>query len=91
MLSSWCDFPSAVPREEIISIFRDKSKRPKGKGKEVADAEGNSSAIQVDSDQLFVGPDHVITIFCIHGLQVPVSTYEYLWVLMGSGSGASYS
>ena len=50
MLSSWCDFPSAVPREEIISIFRDKSKRPKGKGKEVADAEGNASAIQVDSD-----------------------------------------
>jgi hypothetical protein len=50
VLSSWCDFPSAVPREEIISIFRDKSKRPKGKGKEVADAEGNAGAIQVDSD-----------------------------------------
>ena len=33
MLSSWCDFPSTVPQEEIISIFHDKSKRPKGKVK----------------------------------------------------------
>ena len=43
VLSSWCDFPSAIPQEQIISMFRDKSKRPKGKGKEVADAEGNDS------------------------------------------------
>ena len=50
VLRSWCDFPSAVPREEIISIFHDKSKRPKGKGKEVVNVEGNASAIQVDSD-----------------------------------------
>ena len=50
VLSSWCNFPSAIPREQIISIFCDKSERPKGKGKEVADAEGNASAIQVDSD-----------------------------------------
>jgi len=50
VLSSWCDFPSAIPREQIISIFRDKSKRPKGKGKEVVDAEGSAGAIQVDLD-----------------------------------------
>ena len=50
VLSSWCDCPSAIPREQIISIFRDKSKRPKGKGKEVVDAEGSAGAIQVDLD-----------------------------------------
>jgi hypothetical protein len=50
VLSSWCDFPSAIPREQIISIFRDKSKRPKGKGKEVVNAEGSAGAIQVDLD-----------------------------------------
>lgn len=37
VLSSWCDFPIAIPRDEIISVFRDKSRRPKGgKGKEVS-------------------------------------------------------
>ena len=38
VLSSWCDFPSAIPREEIIATFRDKSKRPKGRGKESVNA-----------------------------------------------------
>lgn len=37
VLSSWCNFPIAIPRDEIISVFRDKSRRPKGgKGKEVS-------------------------------------------------------
>ena len=40
VLSSWCDFPPAIPRDEIIVTFKDKSKRPKGgKGKEVSEAE----------------------------------------------------
>jgi hypothetical protein len=40
VLSSWCDFQPAIPRDEIIATFRDKSKRPKGgKGKEVSEAE----------------------------------------------------
>jgi hypothetical protein len=40
VLSSWCDFPPAIPRDDIVAIFRDKSKRPKGeKGKETAESE----------------------------------------------------
>ena len=50
VLSSWCDFPSAIPREQVISVFRDKSKRPKGKGKEIADTEENIDTIAVDSE-----------------------------------------
>ena len=30
VLGSWCDLPGAVPRDEIIAVFRDKGKRPKG-------------------------------------------------------------
>ena len=44
VLSSWCDFPSAIPHDDIITNFRDKSKRPKGgKGKEIAEREAISS------------------------------------------------
>jgi hypothetical protein len=40
VLSSWCDFPPAIPRDEIIATFRDKNKRPKGeKDKEVSEFE----------------------------------------------------
>ena len=30
VLSAWCKLPGAVPHEEIVAVFRDKSKRPKG-------------------------------------------------------------
>ena len=40
VLSSWCDFPPAIPRDDIVAIFIDKSKRPKGeKGKETVESE----------------------------------------------------
>ncbi|KIM91753.1 hypothetical protein PILCRDRAFT_83832 [Piloderma croceum F 1598] len=40
VLSSWCDFPPAIPHDEIIATFRDKNKRPKGeKDKEVSEFE----------------------------------------------------
>jgi hypothetical protein len=40
VLSSWCHFPPAIPHNDIIANFRDKSKRPKGgKGKEIAGPE----------------------------------------------------
>jgi hypothetical protein len=40
VLSSWCDFPQVIPRDDIITAFRDKSKRPKGgQGKEVSNHE----------------------------------------------------
>jgi hypothetical protein len=29
VLGVWCDLPGAVPRDEIVAIFKDKSKRPK--------------------------------------------------------------
>jgi len=34
VLGSWCDFPGAVPREEIMTVFKDKGKRDKGKEKD---------------------------------------------------------
>ena len=30
VLGAWCTLPGAIPREEILTIFRDKGKRPKG-------------------------------------------------------------
>jgi len=27
VLGSWCEFPGAIPREDIITLFKDKSKR----------------------------------------------------------------
>ena len=36
---SWCDFPGAIPREDIIETFKDKSKRSKGKEKGSVNAE----------------------------------------------------
>ena len=40
VLSSWCNFPQAIPHDDIIAIFRDKNKRPKGgQGKEVSNPE----------------------------------------------------
>ena len=45
MLGSWCDFPSAIPWDDIIISFQDKSKQPKVKGKEVADAEDSTGIV----------------------------------------------
>jgi hypothetical protein len=30
VLGAWCDLPGAVPRDEIIAVFCEKGKRPKG-------------------------------------------------------------
>jgi hypothetical protein len=38
MLGSWCTFPDLIPHNEILSVFKDKSKRSgKGKAKETDD------------------------------------------------------
>jgi hypothetical protein len=29
VLGAWCDLPGAVPRDEIMAVFKDKGKRPK--------------------------------------------------------------
>ena len=34
VLGSWCTFPGAVPRKEIMTTFKEKSKRDKVKDKE---------------------------------------------------------
>jgi hypothetical protein len=39
VIGSWCDFPGAIPREDIIETFKDKSKRSKGKEKGSVNAE----------------------------------------------------
>jgi len=33
VIGSWCDVPGAIPREDIMETFKDKSKRGKGKEK----------------------------------------------------------
>jgi len=38
-----------IPQEHIISVFHDKGKRPKGKGKELANT-GDLEAIEIDED-----------------------------------------
>ena len=30
ILGAWCDLPGAVPQNEIITVFHEKGKRPKG-------------------------------------------------------------
>ena len=35
VLGSWCTFPGAVPCEEIMTTFKEKSKRDKVKDKEM--------------------------------------------------------
>ena len=30
ILGAWCDLPGAVPRDEIIAVFHEKGKQPKG-------------------------------------------------------------
>ena len=36
VLGAWCDLPGAIPRDEIITVFRDKNKRPKGNSSSIA-------------------------------------------------------
>jgi hypothetical protein len=28
VLGAWCDLPGAVPRDEVMAVFKDKDKRP---------------------------------------------------------------
>ncbi|KAJ7110445.1 hypothetical protein C8R44DRAFT_634021, partial [Mycena epipterygia] len=44
VLGSWCNLPGAIPQEEIIALFKEKAKRPRGK-----DAATTDDAIEVDS------------------------------------------
>ena len=30
VLGAWCDLPGAIPREDIMEVFKEKSKWPKG-------------------------------------------------------------
>jgi hypothetical protein len=39
VIGSWCDFPGAIPREEIMEAFKDKSKRGKGKDRSTIETE----------------------------------------------------
>jgi hypothetical protein len=49
VLSSWCSLAGAIPREEIVTAFRDKSKRPKGKEPAVASTPASDNIV-IDSD-----------------------------------------
>ena len=50
ILSSWCDFPSAIPHVDIITTYREKSKRPKGKGKDTTGLEATARVIVDGTD-----------------------------------------
>lgn len=50
VLGSWCDFPGAIPRDDVIATFCDKNKRPKGKGKEVTGSDIVTATVAIDSD-----------------------------------------
>jgi hypothetical protein len=40
VVGSWCDYAAVIPRKELINIFNDKNKRPKGSGGDTE--EGNA-------------------------------------------------
>lgn len=92
VLSSWCEFPSAIPRDEIISTFKDKSKRPKGSGNIVLESDGD---LDLTIDNWTLVCDVMLWLrnraVFVHKLWVLVSTHGYLWVPVGSGSVLSYS
>jgi hypothetical protein len=39
VIGSWCDFPGAIPQDEIMEAFKDKNKRGKGKSKSSTERE----------------------------------------------------
>jgi hypothetical protein len=41
VIGSWCDFPGAIPWEEIMDAFKEKSKWGKGKDKSSIDTENH--------------------------------------------------
>jgi hypothetical protein len=41
VIGPWCDFPGAIPREEIMDAFKEKSKQGKGKDKSSIDTENH--------------------------------------------------
>ena len=45
VIGSWCDFPGAIPRDEVVETFKDKSKRSKGKEKSSVNAEDHDIEI----------------------------------------------
>ena len=50
VLSSWCDFLSAIPHEDIITAFQEKSRRPKGRIKGTTGLEATMEAVEDDTD-----------------------------------------
>jgi hypothetical protein len=52
VLGSWCSIPDAIPRDKLITVFRDKAKRPRGKESVASSgpAASASSSFTVDSD-----------------------------------------
>jgi hypothetical protein len=45
VLGKWCDLPRAVPRDEIMAIFKDKGKRPKNNNVSAVSLEGSALGI----------------------------------------------
>jgi len=66
VLGAWCDLPGAVPRDEIVAIFKDKGKQPKNNNVFALDRMYTYPSISLDISICWLYP------------QVPMSTYKYL-------------
>jgi hypothetical protein len=47
-VGSWCSLPGAIPQDEIIAVFKEKSKRSKGKQAEQVSGVAEPGVIDVD-------------------------------------------
>jgi hypothetical protein len=45
VIGSWCDLPSAIPQEEIVEAFKDKSKWDKGKDRSTIETDDSDIKI----------------------------------------------
>jgi hypothetical protein len=45
ILGAWCALPGAVPQDDIVGVFRDKSKRTRGVGSSSASLEMPDAAV----------------------------------------------
>lgn len=49
VLGSWQDHPGLIPQDDILTLFRNKSKRSKGKGKDIERTDTEVNLIEVDT------------------------------------------
>lgn len=76
VLGSWCQLPGAIPRDEIVQLFKDKSKRSKGKGRRKRLLVYSMSTLQTQTFRWLINLRTVHTSTLLV-LEVPVGTRGY--------------